>query len=243
MWLAYGGEKPDTAGSPADWHGETLLRRRARTENEQPDEIRRYPRNRQLPEGIAHGERKPPNTELADTRVDASCYDETLETEETRPKYERCFNVENQGIDDVWVCRYCRRLWCRGGCRGHCERFGLAVGLGYLLALGLAGLGVKGCLDGIRAEKMQESLSEAAREVKKGSEEVVDKLGDRLDQAVGKLPTQFEIAPTEIQVRMKVVEGAMGRNRWMLYLVCVMSGVGGFLLGYLLHLRQGRRTV
>ncbi len=89
------------------------------------------------------------------------------------------------------------------------------------MAVGLAGLGVNGCLSPDRADKIGETLSDAAREVKSGSKEVINELADRLEGVVEKIPTKFELSPTEVTV---TIESFPSGGGWI-------AGIFAFLLG------------
>lgn len=95
------------------------------------------------------------------------------------------------------------------------------------MAVGGALLSVDGCLSPDRAESLERSLISAAQEVKEGSKEVINELGDRLEGVVEKIPTKFEIAPTEVKVTITSFKD--GR----LWLVGLFAFFGGFLCGML----------
>lgn len=221
-------EKPDTAGSPADWDGRTLSRRKTSTEEKQPDEIPGDASNAQLPEGIAPQAREPWHPEVADALEDAWCYDGTVETGETLPKDERNTHVETD--TNVGNRGNAGNAWLRsaGGRGGHRQWGYVAIGLGYLMAAGAGGVAVNGCLAANRVERVKESLCDAAEEVREDSKEVINVLGDRLEGVVEKIPTKFEIAPTEVQVMIKSSNDGLS---WILGVFAFVAGIPFGVLG------------
>lgn len=140
--------------------------------------------------------------------------------------------MDTEKDDRIRLCYHCGRVWCGVGCRGYRKWFGVAVGLGFLLAVGLCGLAADGCLSADRAEILQKSLSGVAEEVKEGSKEVINAFADRLEGVVEKIPTKFEIAPTEVKVTItSFKDSRLVLVGFVAFCVGIPFGVA-FVMGY-----------
>ncbi len=139
--------------------------------------------------------------------------------------------MDTQIINASRHCRLCGRLWCRGGCRRYRQWPGVAVGLGCFVAVGLVGLFADGCLSPDRAETLQKSLTSAAVEVKAGSKEVINEFADRLEGVVEKIPTKFELAPTEVSV---TIESFPAGGGWLAGVFAFFVGIPCGVLGLIL---------